>query len=312
MKRKPITLELGGKLSIKDMKGLLKASYKKNNKDVNNFEIDNDLSTKKVKVFKDKDTNQVVVSHRGTSDLKDVITDVKMLFGNYKNDPRYKESKKVQQLAQDKYGKENITTVGHSLGAKLAEDLGRDTKEIITFNKPTLPIDLIKGKKINENQFDIKTKLDPISLLKPFQKSNRDIVIQSQSINPLQEHKLSSSENVNEDMVVGLGKQWKRQDKLRLISIEPSNRKDKRFVALYLVNGKSKKVHFGLKNPIKGTYIDHKDKEIRKNYIARHSALEKKFLNNPLTPSSLSMYILWGPHTEINKNIKYFKNLFNL
>jgi preprotein translocase subunit SecF len=141
MKRKPITLELGGKLSIKDMKGLLKASYKKNNKDVNNFEIDNDLSTKKVKVFKDKDTNQVVVSHRGTSDLKDVITDVKMLFGNYKNDPRYKESKKVQQLAQDKYGKENITTVGHSLGAKLAEDLGRDTKEIITFNKPTLPID---------------------------------------------------------------------------------------------------------------------------------------------------------------------------
>lgn len=99
----------------------------------------------------------------------------------------------------------------------------------------------------------------------------------------------------------------------KLISIEASNRKDKRFVASFeLDDGKVKKIHFGLKNPKIGTFIDHGNKEIRKNYIARHSAMEKQFLNDPLTASSLSMYILWGPHKDINKNIEYFRSMFNI
>lgn len=99
---------------------------------------------------------------------------------------------------------------------------------------------------------------------------------------------------------------------ITLEDIYLSNRKGKRYVALFNNNNKLIKVHFGLKNPKIGTYIDHHNKKIRENYILRHSVLEKEYLNNPLTPASLSMYILWGPYTDINKNIIYFKNKFNL
>ena len=53
--------------------------------------------------------------------------------------------------------------------------------------------------------------------------------------------------------------------------VSPSNKKEKRLKAVFTYdNGKTKTTHFGLKNPQKGTYIDHKYKELRKNYRARH------------------------------------------
>ena len=98
-----------------------------------------------------------------------------------------------------------------------------------------------------------------------------------------------------------------------LTNIEPSKRLYKRYMATFeLDNGKYKYIHFGLKDPKIGTYIDHKNKKIRDNYISRHSVLEKEYLKDPTTPASLSMYILWGPYTDINKNINYFKKKFNV
>jgi hypothetical protein len=98
-----------------------------------------------------------------------------------------------------------------------------------------------------------------------------------------------------------------------LIDINYSNRKNKRFVATFLINNKLYKyIHFGLKNPKYGTYIDHHNEIKRNNYIARHIAMEKEYLNNPLTPASLSMYILWGPYIDINKNIELYKKIFNV
>ena len=67
---------------------------------------------------------------------------------------------------------------------------------------------------------------------------------------------------------------------------------------------------FGLKGG--STYLDHKDKTKRKNYIARHSVNEKKFYKDPQRAATLSRYILWGPHTDLDKNIKSFKKKFKL
>ena len=52
---------------------------------------------------------------------------------------RYKHAKEIQDKKEKKYGKENVTTIGHSLGAKLASDLGGKSKEIIIYNKPITP-----------------------------------------------------------------------------------------------------------------------------------------------------------------------------
>ena len=88
-----------------------------------------------------------------------------------------------------------------------------------------------------------------------------------------------------------------------LLQIIDSSRKGKRFVAVFS-NGK--KIHFGLKGG--STYVDNHDKKKRQNYIARHQVRED--FNNPYTAGSLSRWILWGEHTDINKNIVDFKNRF--
>jgi len=93
------------------------------------------------------------------------------------------------------------------------------------------------------------------------------------------------------------------------MKVETSKAKGKRFVAIF-DNGK--RVNFGQKNPKIGTYIDHKDKDIRKNYRARHDATEKKFHNDPKRASTLSRFILWGEATNLKDAIKDYKKRFNL
>ncbi len=85
--------------------------------------------------------------------------------------------------------------------------------------------------------------------------------------------------------------------------IDDSQRKDKRFVAIF---DDGVKIHFGLKHG--STYIDHHNKILRANYIKRHRVNED--FNNPRTAGSLSRWILWGNNTDINKNIIDFKHRF--
>lgn len=91
------------------------------------------------------------------------------------------------------------------------------------------------------------------------------------------------------------------------MKVEKSNRKDKRFVAIF-DNGK--KIHFGLDGG--ATYIDHSDKKKRKNYIARHSVNEKQFYKDPYRPATLSRFVLWGDATNLNQAIKDYEKKFDV
>ena len=98
------------------------------------------------------------------------------------------------------------------------------------------------------------------------------------------------------------------------LKIKESNIKDKRFTALFIdKNGKVvKTTHFGLKNPVFGTFIDHANKERRKNYIARHEVREKKFYKDPQRASTLSRFILWGKSSNLKDAIEDYKKKYNL
>ena len=98
------------------------------------------------------------------------------------------------------------------------------------------------------------------------------------------------------------------------LKIKNSNIKDKRFTALFIdKNGKVvKTTNFGLKNPVIGTFIDHGDRERRKNYIARHEVREKKFYKDPQRASTLSRYILWGDSSNLKEAIEQYKKKYNL
>ena len=98
---------------------------------------------------------------------------------------------------------------------------------------------------------------------------------------------------------------------ISLIGIYPSTSKHKKLVALFdLGNGKIKQVNFGSKNS--QTYLDHNDPIKRENYIKRHTALGTEDFNDPLTPASLSMFLLWGKHTDLDMNIKEYKNMYKI
>lgn len=102
---------------------------------------------------------------------------------------------------------------------------------------------------------------------------------------------------------------------MKLISIKPSNRKDKRYVAMFCIcegsskccESERKLVHFGAKGG--STYIDHKDDNKKKAYIARHQVNEN--WADPTSAGALARYILWNK-PSLSESIKDFKKKFNL
>jgi hypothetical protein len=144
-------------ISAKDLQHFLSKSYDKTHHDYKNYQVDTHFSGQRVQVYYDPTKNHAFVVHRGTKGVQDWGTDASLLLTGYqKNNRRFAHAKNIQNQAEEKYGQENISTLGSSLGAKIAEKVGNKTKEVITFNKPTIPLDLIKGKKLPEKQTDIR------------------------------------------------------------------------------------------------------------------------------------------------------------
>ena len=97
------------------------------------------------------------------------------------------------------------------------------------------------------------------------------------------------------------------------LTIKKSDKPGKRFAAIFSESGKKDKiVHFGQRNPKRGTFIDHGDKKLRAAYIARHEVNEKKFYNDPKRAATLSRFILWGDSTSLKNNIEAYKKKFKL
>ena len=104
---------LGGKVTVSAMNKLLNESYKSKDKTAANIDdrymLDNELSTVKTKVYVDKNTNDIAVVNRGTSDFKDVMTDAKLLFGY--NDRRFNKPKEILGKIKQKYTDKNQTKI---------------------------------------------------------------------------------------------------------------------------------------------------------------------------------------------------------
>lgn len=100
---------------------------------------------------------------------------------------------------------------------------------------------------------------------------------------------------------------------MKLLSIKPSDRKEKRYVAEFCqCDGESKckseerkKTHFGYKGG--STYIDHKDDKKKDAYIARHKVNEN--WNDRTSAGALARYILWNKKT-LSASIADFKTRF--
>ena len=195
----------GGKISVENIKKLIQQSYKPSLSNVDDYVIDNELSGQRAQVYKKKGTNEAVVVHRGTKGLEDLGNDVKLALGfNISNTNRVKHAKEIQQKAEQKYGSQNVSTVGHSLGSHISSEVGQNSKEIINLNKAVVPADL--GKTVSSKETNIRSRRDVISSLLPFQRNRgKTVTVEKTSNNPLTEHSTSILDRLPQNQMVGEG-----------------------------------------------------------------------------------------------------------
>ena len=97
------------------------------------------------------------------------------------------------------------------------------------------------------------------------------------------------------------------------VFIQPSNRKHKKLMAIFTDDDKTEiidVIHFG--DTRYEDYTIHHDEERKNRYIQRHQKNNNQNWDLPKTAGALSRWILWGPYKDVKKNIKYFKNKFDL
>ena len=198
----------GGRLQVGEIKDFLNASYEPNPpKTLNGYILDEKLSNLYGKVYHDDDDQKLVVAHRGTVEPSDWANNAMYALGAYKLTNRYKKGQKMQKGAEKKYNKYDLETLGHSQGAVLARELGKNG-EVITLNPAS------KAEKQQKNEYDIRSSLDVVSalkapqtlvnsLLQPKKTSKHNIVIPAETSNPLTEHKIDILNRLPQDMDIG-------------------------------------------------------------------------------------------------------------
>ena len=93
------------------------------------------------------------------------------------------------------------------------------------------------------------------------------------------------------------------------VVIKKSDKAGKKLVAVFTRdNGRTKKTYFGQAGA--PDYTITKDKAQRTRYLDRHRKNEN--WSNPESAGALSRWILWGPSTSRQENIRSFKKRFNL
>jgi hypothetical protein len=96
---------------------------------------------------------------------------------------------------------------------------------------------------------------------------------------------------------------------MKLLTIEPSSKPDKKLMAIFQTDsGRKKTTHFGAKGM--DDYTITKDKEQRDRYRTRHA--KDLQTGDPSRAGFLSMEILWGASTSRAANISAYKKKHNL
>lgn len=162
------------------------------------YEIDPQFSNRNRTLYYNKDTGNTVYSFRGT-DLKnkqnrlgDLGSDALMAVGLQDLSSRFRNANKYTKKAIEKYGKDNLTLTGASLGG--SQSLYVNSKQnvkAIAFNPYVQPkvkqhksftkfiYDTLIRKPVNNNATIYRTTFDPISAFSNLSSANVKVVPQT-------------------------------------------------------------------------------------------------------------------------------------
>jgi hypothetical protein len=168
----------------KNLKDFVEAGYKKKSeaKNINGYILDEELSTKRNKVYYDPKTGKAVHTIAGTDSMTDWSNNLLIPIGMHEYSNRYKNSEQIQKEANKKYGKSNVDLVTHSQSGNIAENLAN--KKLVGGNNTTLNPAIIGNH--NKDVKVVKSVLDPVSLLTNTTK--KDVKIIPKTIDPIAEH----------------------------------------------------------------------------------------------------------------------------
>lgn len=198
---------VGGKIGSRTLQKMIKNGYNDDPKvtdSIDGYVLDKELSGTRAQVYHHPETNHLVINHRGTKGLQDVMTDISLMFGN-KSGKRFTHGKKITDDALRKYNTENVTVSGHSLSGEIARQASKNkTHDVVLVNPAVTPLDMFT--KQQDNETIIRSKGDPISSLhqyNPFRNEAKTIDIDTRSLNPLTEHNSQILERLG-DTTIGV------------------------------------------------------------------------------------------------------------
>jgi hypothetical protein len=196
----------GGSLPVDQIQQFVNASYEGKKGDterIGDFELDKQLSTRKAKVYHNPKTGKTVVANRGTTGtLSDWKNNLEYLRGRYDSTDRMKQAEDVQRKTIAKYGKVD-TNVGHSQGGIITRKLNEKglTNEVVNLNPAAM------FEKQKENEFVIRSKSDPVSMLHALNPWARkeNTTTTSGSMNLLKEHGSNILSRLDPSKLIGRG-----------------------------------------------------------------------------------------------------------
>jgi hypothetical protein len=161
--------------------------------DVDGYDIDRELSNRHRTVYVSKDTGKATLALAGTrlnkrtTRMGDLGTDALLALGLQSLSSRFQNSKKVARAAIEKYGQENVSATGHSLGGSQALYLNQRLGVGAHAYNPGAPPSMVRKslfdklstslfKRPLQNTANIYfTGKDPISILSPLVANARTV-----------------------------------------------------------------------------------------------------------------------------------------
>ena len=96
--------------------------------------------------------------------------------------------------------------------------------------------------------------------------------------------------------------------RMRLKTLRRSHKREKKWDAVFVKDGRTKIVPFGQRGY--SDYTKHRDKTRRQRYIDRHSGMRENW-KDPATPGALSRYVLWNKKT-VRASLADFRKRFHV
>ena len=190
-------IERGSSLPVKELKDFIKNSYNHHTDQIDDFQLDVDLSSNEVQVYINKEEKRLVIVFTGTYSTIDWVNNAVLVSGRYIHTRRFKHAKRVFEDALKKYPYYKVSLVSHSQSGWITHLLDSPrVQEVLTYNPAWLP--LARQKK---NEYITKTVGDPVSVA--VFPDPKNTIFPTGSYNPLYNHSPDALDHLPQDKQIG-------------------------------------------------------------------------------------------------------------